>query len=82
MQLQQCITFNNDTGVMYTVCHLCLLKHFHGIYTTSFLHLYLGMEWKKCIHLEDTAKSSLSNDLNDLEVLKSKRRMAVRLVGF
>ena len=40
------------------------------------------MEWKEGSYLEDTTEASLSQELNECEVLKRERRMVIGLGGF
>ena len=59
-----------------------LVKYLHGVYATIVVASDLVMEWKECSYLEDTPEASLSQELNECEVLKSERRMAVGVGGF
>ena len=82
MELEERVAFGDERGVVKAVCDLGLVKYLHGVYASIAVASDLGMEWKGCSYLEDTTEASLSQELNECEVLKRERRMVVGLGGF
>ena len=82
MELEERVAFGDERGVVKAVCDLGLVKDLHGVYATIVVASDLGVEWKEGSYLEDTTEASLSQELNECEVLKRERRMVVGLGGF